>query len=91
MKRWSVRWCRVLAADGAARHFHRSSGFEAPVGRIRADRCARNRADIQKMAGEPFNPGSPKQLGDIMFGKMGSAGRREDEDRRLVHIRTNSR
>ncbi|WP_239515692.1 DNA polymerase, partial [Stenotrophomonas maltophilia] len=26
------------------------------------------------MAGEPINPGSPKQLGDIMFGKMGLPG-----------------
>lgn len=36
--------------------------------------AARLEADIRDMAGEPINPGSPKQLGDIMFGKMGLPG-----------------
>lgn len=39
-----------------------------------AQSAARLEADIQEMAGEPINPGSPKQLGDIMFGKMGLPG-----------------
>ncbi len=30
--------------------------------------------EIQKLAGEPINPGSPKQIGDILFGKLGLAG-----------------
>jgi DNA polymerase-1 len=30
--------------------------------------------EIKKLAGEPLNPGSPKQLGDILFGKLGLPG-----------------
>jgi DNA polymerase I len=31
-------------------------------------------AEINKLAGETVNPGSPKQLGDILFGKLGLPG-----------------
>ncbi|WP_170181905.1 DNA polymerase I [Phreatobacter stygius] len=39
-----------------------------------AQTAARVEAEIQVLAGEPLNPGSPKQLGDILFGKMSLPG-----------------
>jgi DNA polymerase I len=39
-----------------------------------AQAMARLEADIYEAAGERFNLGSPKQLGDILFGKMGLPG-----------------
>ncbi|MBI3701126.1 MAG: DNA polymerase I [Afipia sp.] len=39
-----------------------------------AQTAARLESEIRDMAGEPVNPGSPKQLGDIMFGKMALPG-----------------
>ena len=41
-----------------------------------AQGMARLEAEIHEMAGETFNLGSPKQLGDILFGKMGLPGGR---------------
>ena len=39
-----------------------------------AQGMARLEAEVHRLAGESFNLGSPKQLGDILFGKMGLAG-----------------
>ena len=39
-----------------------------------AQTAARVEAEIQGIAGEPINVGSPKQIGDILFGKMGLSG-----------------
>lgn len=39
-----------------------------------AQGMARLEQDVQQLAGESFNLGSPKQLGDILFGKMGLPG-----------------
>jgi len=43
-----------------------STGFAAEIGRLEAE--------IHELAGEPFTIGSPKQLGDILFDKMGLKG-----------------
>jgi len=39
-----------------------------------AQKAAGLEAEIRSIAGEDFNPGSPKQLGDVLFGKMGLPG-----------------
>ncbi len=39
-----------------------------------AQTAARVEAELQQIAGEPINVGSPKQIGDIIFGKMGITG-----------------
>ncbi|MEA2922603.1 MAG: polymerase [Bradyrhizobium sp.] len=39
-----------------------------------AQTAARVEAEIQEIAGGPVNVGSPKQIGDILFGKMGLPG-----------------
>ena len=39
-----------------------------------AQTAARVEAELQEIAGEPINVGSPKQIGDILFGKMGISG-----------------
>jgi DNA polymerase-1 len=42
-----------------------------------SQKSARLEAEIQELAGEPLNPGSPKQIGDILFGKMKLEGGRK--------------
>ena len=39
-----------------------------------SQRMAGLEAEISTIVGAPFNPGSPKQLGDILFGQMGLPG-----------------
>jgi DNA polymerase I len=39
-----------------------------------AQTAARVEAELQEIAGEPINVGSPKQIGDILFGRMGITG-----------------
>ncbi|HKH34599.1 MAG TPA: DNA polymerase, partial [Beijerinckiaceae bacterium] len=42
-----------------------------------AQTLARLEHEIHELAGETFSPGSPKQIGDILFGKMGLPGARK--------------
>jgi DNA polymerase-1 len=39
-----------------------------------AQEAAGLEAEIKKIAGETVNPGSPKQIGDVLFGKLGLPG-----------------
>ena len=39
-----------------------------------AKESERLEGEIQKIAGQPINPGSPKQLGDVLFGSLGLPG-----------------
>lgn len=39
-----------------------------------AQSLARFEDELQEMAGEPFNPASPKQVGEILFGKLSLPG-----------------
>ena len=48
-------------------------------------RCRRLEEEIHGLAGGQFNIGSPKQLGDILFGRMGLPGGRKTANRRLEH------
>src|SRR5262249_1865598 len=48
-------------------------GSRRPWGEF-AQRAGALEAEIQQLAGEPLNPGSPKQLGDILFGKFSLPG-----------------
>ena len=57
-----------------------------------AQRAAGLEAEVRELAGDPsFNPGSPKQLGDILFGKMGLARRHQDQDRPVGDRRARAR
>ena len=70
--------------------------WSAPASRWTPTTCARMsrdfearmavmEQDIHRLAGFPFNVGSPKQLGEVLFDRMELARRQAHEDRRLGH------
>ncbi len=44
------------------------------VRRLFAERMAEFEDEIYALAGQPFNLGRPKQIGDVLFGEMGLPG-----------------
>src|SRR3954454_20962521 len=46
----------------------------ADLSRDLAGRLAELETEVHRLAGHPFNVGSPKQLGDVLFAEMGLAG-----------------
>ena len=73
MRRWSARWSRRWRAwSGAA---WRSTATCCRACRANSRKAWRgSRTKIDAIVGAPFNLGSPKQLGDILFGQMGLPG-----------------
>ncbi|MET0536710.1 MAG: DNA polymerase I [Xanthobacteraceae bacterium] len=68
---------RPLVAMLARMERHGISIDPAALSQLSVDfgrKAAALETEIQKLAGEPLNPGSPKQLGDILFGKFGLPG-----------------
>ena len=50
-------------------------------------RMAELEAEAHELAGRPFNLGSPKQIGDILFGEMGLAGGKKTATGAMGHRR----
>ncbi|MCS6986258.1 MAG: DNA polymerase I [Sphingomonadaceae bacterium] len=76
----TYEWCdRPLVPVVAAME---RTGIRVDVARLDelsaefAGEMARLEAELAELAGRPFQPGSPKQLGEILFGELGQAGGR---------------
>ncbi len=81
-KRRRLRNARTAAGAcagryGAGRHHHRSRSCCAGSPTISRSDMAALEKEIHKLAGGTFNIGSPKQLGDILFGKFKLEGGRK--------------
>ncbi len=50
-----------------------------------AGRIAALEREIHALAGHPFNVGSPKQLGEVLFDELSLPGGQQGQDRRLWH------
>ena len=75
--------CRVLAEMELA-GCRVDKGALVSFGEMLSEKAAALEQDIYNMAGEEFNINSPKQLGEILFGKLGLPHGKKNENR-LVH------
>ena len=67
----------VLARHGARRHPRRPRRSCAAVQRRSRMRMARLEAEAHRLAGHQFNLGSPKQIGELLFDKLGCPAARK--------------
>ena len=73
MSGWSGRWCRCWPGWSSAASRSTGQILSRLSGEL-AQGAARLEDEIYALAGERFTIGSPKQLGDILFGRMGLPG-----------------
>ena len=77
----------VLAPHRAGRRADRSASCSRAQSHELAERMLALEHEAHALAGQPFNLGSPKQIGEILFGKLGLPVRQEDGERRAVDRR----
>ena len=85
-RRWSGRCLRVLAhmeRRGISIDRHVLSRLSGEF----AQEAAGSKPRSTSSPARPSMPASPKQIGDILFGKMAIAGRHQDQDRPMVDRR----
>jgi 5'-3' exonuclease len=96
-RRWHhrLRDAGAAAGAGAGRMERRGISIDRQMlSRLSGDfaqRAAALEDEIYKLAGERFNLGSPKQLGDILFGKMGLPGGTKTKTGAMVDRRRGAR
>ena len=90
MSGWSGRWCRC-SRRMERRGIKVDRQILSRLSGSFAQKAAAVEAEIYEIAGQNFNIGSTKQLGDILFGKLGLAGGRKTKTGAVVDRREGAR